>query len=81
MEFLLKAWQARPSHAGNCHGGDNAEQKSKVKRIYTWTCQFCGMTFETENYSQRYCNPSHKQRAYELRRDVRLKMPVESEIR
>ena len=51
----------------------------KTKRLYTWTCQYCGMNFETETYSQRYCKPSHKQRAYELRRDERNKIPVDAE--
>ena len=31
------------------------------------------MEFETENYSQRYCNPSHKELAYRLRKADRLK--------
>jgi hypothetical protein len=38
------------------------------------------MEFETENYSQRYCKPSHKQRAYELRREQRERMPAGAEI-
>lgn len=38
-------------------------KKNKVK-VYTWTCQYCGQSFETEYYSQRYCNPTHKQYAY-----------------
>jgi len=35
------------------------------------------MEFETETYSQRYCKPSHKQRAYELRREQRAQLPFE----
>ena len=52
----------------------------RVKRRYLWICQWCQMEFETETYSQRYCKPSHKQKAYELRRDERLKKPVDAEI-
>ena len=52
----------------------------RVKRRYVWICGYCGMEFETEKYSQRYCKPSHKQKAYELRRDERLKKPVDAEI-
>jgi hypothetical protein len=43
----------------------------KVRRRYTWTCQFCGAEFETEKYTKRYCSPTHKQRAYELRKEQR----------
>ncbi len=51
--------------------------KRKVRRRYTWTCQFCGIDFETENLQQRYCKPSHKQRAYELRQEQRSEIPVD----
>ena len=56
------------------------EVKPKVKKVYTWTCQYCGADFETENLQQRYCRPSHKQRAYELRREQRAEIPVDAEI-
>jgi len=53
---------------------------TKAKRIYVWTCQFCGLDFETENLQQRYCKPSHKQRAYELRREQRADIPEDAQI-
>lgn len=60
----------------------------KPRRVYVWTCPYCLRDFETENYMQRYCKPSHKQRAYELRRSqrgapivrVRRKKPVEADL-
>jgi hypothetical protein len=58
----------------------NVLKQSKVKRLYTWTCQFCNMEFETENYSQRYCNRTHKELAYRLRKADRLKNAPEREI-
>jgi hypothetical protein len=51
----------------------------RPKRVYTWTCAFCGEDFETENYSQRYCKPSHKQRAYELRKNQRVNVEKQPE--
>jgi hypothetical protein len=50
----------------------------KAKRLYTWTCQYCGVDFETKNLQQRYCKPSHKTRAYELRQEQRAELPVET---
>jgi hypothetical protein len=52
----------------------------KSKRLFTWTCQFCNMEFETENYSQRYCNRTHKELAYRLRKADRLKNAPEREF-
>jgi hypothetical protein len=40
----------------------------KPRKVYTWTCQYCGQPFETEIYSQRYCKPAHKMAAYRERR-------------
>ena len=45
----------------------------RVKRVYKWICQYCNMEFETEKYSQRYCNRTHKELAYRLRKADRLK--------
>jgi hypothetical protein len=52
---------------------------TKAKRLYTWNCQYCGVEFETEKYTKRYCNPTHKQRAYELRREQRADTPADAE--
>jgi hypothetical protein len=46
----------------------------KPQKVYTWICQYCIMPFETDNYNQRYCKPSHKQRAYEQRKAERMRM-------
>lgn len=58
-------------------GSGHTVGKPKVKRRYTWTCQYCGIDFETENLQQRYCKPSHKQRAYELRQEQRAEQSVD----
>lgn len=55
------------------------EPVHKVKRIYTWTCQYCGVEFETEKYTKRYCKPSHKTRAFELRREQHAGKSVDPE--
>lgn len=52
-----------------------------AKRTYTWTCTYCGKEFETEIYSQRYCSPAHKQRAYELRKTQRRNAGKQPEFR
>jgi len=57
-----------------------AQRKPKSKRTYTWVCPYCNLEFKTENYNQRYCKPSHKQRAYELRRHQRAKIPLDDKI-
>ena len=54
--------------------------RAKVKRLYKWTCQYCGADFETANLQQRYCKPSHKTRAYELRREQNAGMLIDAEI-
>lgn len=54
------------------NGEDHMEPARKVKKIYTWICGYCGNEFETEYYSQRYCNPTHKQYAYNERKRRRL---------
>jgi hypothetical protein len=61
-------------------GSGGAVGKPKVSRVYTWTCQFCGMEFDTEIYSQRYCNRTHKELAYRLRKEERLKNAPAREI-
>ena len=40
----------------------------KPPRVYTWNCQYCGVSFETPYYSQRYCNRTHKEYAYRERK-------------
>jgi len=57
------------------HEAQPGPVKQKAKRLYTWTCQFCQIEFKTENYSQRYCKPSHRVRASELRRQQRENIP------
>ncbi len=52
-------------------GSGGAVGKPKVSRVYTWTCQFCGMEFDTEIYSQRYCNQTHREYAYRQRKAER----------
>ena len=52
----------------------------RVKRRYTWLCGYCGMEFETETYSQRYCKPSHRVAASKQRTAERLKNASEIEI-
>ena len=56
------------------HAAGSAAKAAKVdkpKKVYTWMCGYCNLPFETENYNQRYCKPSHKQRAYEQRKAER----------
>jgi hypothetical protein len=60
----LKLKRTRPA------GPVKAKPKNdKPPRLYTWTCQYCGQPFETEIYSQRYCNPTHKKYAQRERRN------------
>ena len=71
----------RRDSGNNPRGVGMVEVKpKKVKRLYTWTCQYCGIDFETENLQQRYCKPSHKQRAYELRREQHADNLADTEI-
>src|SRR5437867_457093 len=46
--------------------------RKKSDRVYTWTCQYCGQPFETSEYSQRYCKPTHKTYAYRERKKQNL---------
>lgn len=41
------------------------------KRTYTWICQWCNMPFDTEIYSKRYCNDTHKKYAQRQRKHER----------
>ena len=50
-------------------------RKKKVK-IYTWYCGYCGCEFETTEYSQRYCNPTHKKYAQRERAKRRKVSPL-----
>src|SRR6266498_4638969 len=48
--------------------GTNARPRTRhTDKLYTWVCQWCGQPFETKVFSQRYCNPTHKQYAYRER--------------
>lgn len=53
--------------------GKHVQKSEKVKKVYTWQCGYCGQDFDTENYSQRYCNPTHKELAYRLRKATKQK--------
>ena len=70
----LAGWHVQTRRDGGGMGADpvrdskvNVPQKaarSKRKITYTWTCQYCGQPFETDVYSQRYCNRTHREYAY-----------------
>jgi hypothetical protein len=58
-----------PSPVDECSG--DPRPAKKVKKVYTWTCQYCMMEFQTEVYSQRYCSKTHKKYAQKDRKRER----------
>ena len=55
---------------GNAEGIEPPKRKSPA-RVYVWDCQYCGKSFETTVYSQRYCSPTDKTYAYRERKRAR----------
>ena len=78
----LAGWNVRTRREGadlgadpERDGGVNDPQKAarpKRKITYTWTCQYCGQPFETDVYSQRYCNKTHKKYAQRERKREKM---------
>lgn len=42
--------------------------KRPKQDLYTWNCEYCGKSFETESYNQRYCKRTHREYAYRERK-------------
>jgi len=39
-----------------------APEKKAVK-VYMWTCEYCGQSFEANSHAARYCSPYHRKLA------------------
>lgn len=58
-----------PSRVGNADRlfRPLVEKTPRPRKVYIWTCQYCGQPFETTHYGQRYCNRTHREYAYRER--------------
>jgi len=65
--YALPSPGTSSSTPGTTPGIDKPKSK-RSGRVYTWTCQYCGQPFETQEYSKRYCSGYHKKLASEARR-------------
>lgn len=53
-------------------GTGQGEDPRKARKVYTWTCQYCGQPFESSHYGKRYCSNAHKQAAYRERQHAEV---------